>query len=65
MWKKNEAVVKYLIEHGADVHKENKNGHTPSSFTKNKIILNYLHGRPEDYDNEVVLKYFPERTLFS
>ncbi|ORX85203.1 hypothetical protein BCR32DRAFT_276502 [Anaeromyces robustus] len=41
----NENIVKYLLENGEDINKENIKGLTPlfnSSKSRNKIIVNYL-----------------------
>ena len=42
-------MIKYLIEHGADINKENNNGGTPLMFAsknENKTLIKYLvdHG---------------------
>jgi len=47
--KGNETIVKYLIEHGADINIKNKNDETPLSFAGksiNNYLINYLslHG---------------------
>ena len=49
MWKGYETIVRYLVEHGADINKINKKGETPLSkaFDKgHENIIRYLveHG---------------------
>jgi len=41
----NENLVKYLVEHGADINKKNVEGRTPLTIARDKgymIIANYL-----------------------
>jgi len=45
--KRNENIVKYLVEHGADINKENREEETPLLIAKkgkNENIVNYLNG---------------------
>jgi len=65
----NKALVKYLIEQGEDVNKENKlNGQTPLSLAcekENEVIVKYLveHGAiidKEDNYDETLVRYLVE-----
>jgi len=46
---RNEFIAKYLVDHGVNLNKENKNGKTPLLVAyekKNEMLINYLvkHG---------------------
>ncbi|ORX85834.1 ankyrin, partial [Anaeromyces robustus] len=51
----NEDLVKYLIEHGADINKENRGGETPlflACRSGNKNLVKYLIDLGADINKE-------------